>query len=597
MAIEIKMPQLGLTMEEGEISEWKVAEGDVVKEGDVIAEITTDKLTNDLVAEFGGTVLKIVAKEGEDIPVKETLLWLGEPGEEIPGEKKVEEKAPVSEKPVAPAAVKPQAPPAATPPAAAPTAAKPAAKPKANPAGKTRIAIIGSGPGGYVAAIRAAQLGAEVTIVEKGSVGGTCLNVGCIPTKAILHSGVLYQNILHDTKANGITVSGVSFDWSKVIAKKDKVVKQLVGGVRGLLKKNKVTVVEGLGRLGDGKTIVVKSEKGEETTIEYDKLILASGSRPAIPPIPGVKDNPDCIDSTAALAIDQLPKTMVVVGGGVIGIEFATAFANFGVKVQVVEATSKILPLMDEKMSADLRGYLEKDGIEIFTDAKVLEVKKNGATNDVIVELAGEKKVFSAEKVLVAVGRRTETEDLGLDKYGIANDRGRITVNEYMETSKEDVYAIGDCVGQIMLAHIASAMGEIAVENAMGERKVFDAKTNPSCVYTNVEFAGVGFSEGDLEKKGVSYNVGTFPLVGNGKALIENGGKGSIKVLTSKEYGEILGVHILGPRATDLIAEAALVIGLEMTADEVIETIHAHPTLAEATREAVMATEKRAIHF
>lgn len=591
------MPQLGLTMEEGEISEWKVAEGDVVKEGDVIAEITTDKLTNDLVAEFGGTVLKIVAKEGEDIPVKETLLWLGEPGEEIPGEKKVEEKAPVSEKPVAPAAVKPQAPPAATPPAAAPTAAKPAAKPKANPAGKTRIAIIGSGPGGYVAAIRAAQLGAEVTIVEKGSVGGTCLNVGCIPTKAILHSGVLYQNILHDTKANGITVSGVSFDWSKVIAKKDKVVKQLVGGVRGLLKKNKVTVVEGLGRLGDGKTIVVKSEKGEETTIEYDKLILASGSRPAIPPIPGVKDNPDCIDSTAALAIDQLPKTMVVVGGGVIGIEFATAFANFGVKVQVVEATSKILPLMDEKMSADLRGYLEKDGIEIFTDAKVLEVKKNGATNDVIVELAGEKKVFSAEKVLVAVGRRTETEDLGLDKYGIANDRGRITVNEYMETSKEDVYAIGDCVGQIMLAHIASAMGEIAVENAMGERKVFDAKTNPSCVYTNVEFAGVGFSEGDLEKKGVSYNVGTFPLVGNGKALIENGGKGSIKVLTSKEYGEILGVHILGPRATDLIAEAALVIGLEMTADEVIETIHAHPTLAEATREAVMATEKRAIHF
>lgn len=461
----------------------------------------------------------------------------------------------------------------------------------------TKIVVLGGGPGGYVAAIRAAQLGADVTLIEKNKVGGTCLNVGCVPTKAILHAGELYQHILHQTKGYGIHVDGVSFDWDKVLSKKKSIVKRLVLGVTGLLKKNKVTVINGMGKLGDDKTVVVETENGETETVPYDKLILATGSRPAVLPVPGVQGNDDCIDSTGALALETLPKTMVIVGGGVIGIEFATAFANFGVKVQVVEATSKILPLMDEEMSKQLRRHLEKDGIEIYTDAKVLEIVKKDDQNEVVVQCGEETKRFEAEKVLIAVGRRTETEALELDANGIVNDRGRITVDAHMRTNKEDIYAVGDCVGQIMLAHVASQMGEVAVENALGIEKVFDAKTNPSCVYTNIEFAGVGYTEEQLHEEGIAYRVGTFPFMGNAKALIENGGKGSVKVLTSEAEGKILGVHILGPRATDLIAEAALMIGLEARAEDVIETIHAHPTLAEATREAVLATENRAIHI
>ena len=575
MAKKVLMPQLGLTMEEGEISAWKVQEGDQVAVGDILAEISTDKLTNDLVSEFEGKVLKIVAKEGEDIPVKGLLAWIGEEGESLPSDKE-EDRAGQAE----------------------PDKESHAGHVgQEGPAEKVKVLVIGAGPGGYVAAIRAAQLGAEVTIVEKENIGGTCLNVGCIPTKALLHSGQLYQSILKDSKQNGIDVDGVSFDWNRVVAKKDEVVKQLVGGVKSLLKKNKIKTVLGEGSLAKDKIVSVKKADGSIENLAYDKLILATGSVPSIPPIPGVKDNEDCIDSTAALSLTDLPKKVVIIGGGVIGIEFATVFSNFGSEVIVLEAMPKILPLMDEEMSKKLRAFMEKDGVVIQTEAKVLEVRKKESVNEVIAEIRGKQISFEADKVLVAVGRRTATDMLKMDDYMMANDRGRITVNEYLETNLPDVYAIGDCVGKIMLAHIASDMGEIAAENAMGARRVFSDKTNPSCVYTNVEFAGVGFSEAQLKERGIDYQLGIFPLVGNGKALIDNGGKGEIRILTSKEYKEVLGVHILGPRATDLIAEAALMLGLEATAEDVIHTIHAHPTLSEAVREAMLATEGRAIHY
>lgn len=579
MADQILMPQLGLTMEEGEISAWKVQVGDKIAVGDVLAEITTDKLTNDLVSDFEGTVLEIVAQEGEDIPVKGLLAWIGEEGEQVPGAEA--EKA--EEKPAGPAQ--------------APAQEKKQTEEPKKSGEKVKVVVLGAGPGGYVAAIRAAQLGAEVTIIEKDKVGGTCLNVGCIPTKALLHSGELYRSILKDTKANGISVGDVSFDWKGVLANKNKVVKRLVTGVQGLLKKNKVKLVQGLGRPVDGKKVLVEKEDGSQEEVAYDKLILATGSRPSIPPIPGVQDNEDCIDSTGALEIEQVPEKLVVVGGGVIGIELANTFANFGSEVTVLEAMPKILPMMDEDQSKQLANYLKEDGITIHTDAKVLEVKKEGGKNLVLVDLEGKEESFEADKVLVAVGRRTETEALHLDEAGLENDRGRITINEYLETSLPDVYAVGDCVGQIMLAHVASTMGEIAAENAMGAKKAFSEKTNPSGVYTNPEIAGVGFTEDKLKEKGVDYNVGIFPFAANGKALIKNGGKGEVKIFTSKEYGEVLGVHIIGPQATDLIAEAALMLGLEATAEDVNEVIHAHPTLAEALHEAMLATEGRAIHF
>ena len=460
-----------------------------------------------------------------------------------------------------------------------------------------KIVVLGGGPGGYVAAIRAAQLGAEVTLIEKDKVGGTCLNVGCVPTKALLHAGEMYRQMKHDAADYGVFAKDLSFDWTKVIGKKDAVVKRLVGGVSGLLKKNKVKVIQGTGKLGNGKTVTVTGPDGASQSVAYDKLIIATGSLPVMPPIPGVKGNADCIDSTGALALDKLPGEVLVIGGGVIGIEFANAFANFGSKVTVIEMTSKILPMMDEQLSKDLRKLLEKEGIVIHTDAKVLGVEKKGGKNAVNVEMNGKTKVFTADKVLVAVGRRTDTADLGLDAQGVKNDRGRITVDDHMQTSKPDVYAIGDCLGQVMLAHVASAMGEVAAEHAMGHQARYDGRTNASCVYTTPEFAGTGFTEEELKAQKVDYQVGLFPLVGNAKTLIENGGVGQIKVLCGKEYGEILGVHILGPRATDLIAEAALMIGMEATVDEVIATIHAHPTVSEAVREATLATQKRAIHM
>jgi len=463
-------------------------------------------------------------------------------------------------------------------------------------ANKTSIIVIGGGPGGYVAAIRAAQLGAEVTLVEKNKLGGTCLNVGCIPTKALLHAAEIIDEMRHVAEY-GIKVKSEGYDWSQVLAKKSAVVNQLVGGVAGLLKVNKVKVIEGEASFSGAKTLSVKTKDGKTETLKADKIIIAAGSIPAIPPIPGVKENTNCIDSTAALSLEEPPKSMLVIGGGVIGMELATVYNAFGTEVTIVEAMPKLLPIMDAELTTTLRGLMEQKGIPILTEAKVISVSNGKQGADVAVEVKGVKQVFCAEKVLVAVGRRTNTEALQLDRAGIRHDRGCIQVNDCMETSVAGVYAIGDCLGQIMLAHIASAQGEIAAENAMGHKAVFDAKTNPSCVYTAPEFAGVGLTEEAAKEKGIDYGVGTFPMYGNGKALIANGGIGAVKILYGKKYNEVLGVHILGPRATDMIGEAAIAIGLEATLDEIINTIHAHPTVTEAVREAALAAQKRAIHI
>ena len=297
------------------------------------------------------------------------------------------------------------------------------------------------------------------------------------------------------------------------------------------------------------------------------------------------------------MELDKVPKSMLVIGGGVIGIEMATAYSAFGTKVTIVEALPKILPLMDTELSKMLKKSMQEKNIEILTGTKVLSVETTALGAKVNVETEQGNKSFEAEKVLVAVGRRTYTESLDLAAAGIANDRGRITVNDNMQTNVEGIYAIGDCLGKVMLAHVASAQGEVAAENIMGANKKFNGATSPSCVYTDPEFAGVGLTEEQAKEQNKDYEVGRFPLAANGKALIANGGQGVVKVIKGKEYNEILGVHILGPRATDLIAEAALMVGMEATAEDVIETIHAHPTLTEAVREAVLASEGIAIHI
>ena len=459
-----------------------------------------------------------------------------------------------------------------------------------------KVVVIGAGPGGYVAAIRLAQLGAEVILIEKDKLGGTCLNVGCIPTKVLLHCAEVVTN-LGEAQELGVKVDSSSINWDKVQEKRKKISSQLVMGVGSLVKANKIKLIEGSASFVDKHTLnIVKKDKTEEK-LTFDKLIIASGSVPAIPPIPGVKECPACIDSTAALELDKVPKSMRVIGGGVIGIEMATAYSAFGTKVTIVEALPKILPLMDGELSKMLKKSMQEKNIEILTGTKVLSVETTALGAKVNVETEQGNKSFEAEKVLVAVGRRTYTESLDLAAAGIANDRGRITVNDKMQTNVEGIYAIGDCLGKVMLAHVASAQGEVAAENIMGANKQFNGATSPSCVYTDPEFAGVGLTEEQAKEQNKDYEVGRFPLAANGKALIANGGQGVVKVIKGKEYNEILGVHILGPRATDLIAEAALMIGMEATAEDVIETIHAHPTLTEAVREAVLASEGIAIHI
>lgn len=459
---------------------------------------------------------------------------------------------------------------------------------------KRTLAVIGGGPGGYVAAIRAAQLGADVTLIEKNALGGTCLNVGCIPTKALLHTAEVYTQGKNGAHCGVMTE--VHLDFAKAQNHKAALVKQLVNGVGGLLAAAKVRVLAGTATFTGKNTLTIAMKDGIKT-LSFDKIIVATGSVPVMPPIPGIESK-QCVDSTGALQFAQVPASLVIIGGGVIGIEMATLYSALGSQVTVIEMMDQILPMMDGELTTILRTELAQKGVTVVTGAKVVRIQDTGALAAVSVVMpGGAEKAIPGEKVLVCVGRKADTQALGLDTAGIAHDRGRITVNENMETTVPGVYAIGDCLGQIMLAHVASVQGEVAAENAMGHAASFAGHTNPSCVYTNPEFAGVGLTEEQAKATGIAYTVGKFPLMANGKALIMDGGNGMVKVLLGKHYKELLGVHIIGPRATDIIAEAALALGLEATAEEVIATIHAHPTVAEAMREAVLAAESRAIHI
>lgn len=458
---------------------------------------------------------------------------------------------------------------------------------------KKRIVVIGGGPGGYVAAIRAAQLGAEAHLVEAEHIGGTCLNVGCIPTKAILHTAELYHAVKHGSSL-GLKAENVAVDWPAVMSRKAAVVTRLVRGVEGLLKANGVAVHRGQGRLAGPGAVEVAGDT--PARIEADAVILATGSEPVRLDFPGA-DLPGVIDSTAALSLPAVPASIVIVGGGVIGVEFAAMFRAFGAEVAVVEMLPEILPQVDGEIAALVRAELAKQGVKFLTGARLAGVAKTAAGLAAGIAVGDAAQMLTAEYVLVAVGRRPRIAGLGLETAGVATERGRVTADASFLTSRPGVYAIGDINGQIMLAHAASAQGVAAVEHALGHKCAYHGHTIPACIYTSPEVAGVGLTEEAARAQGIAYRTGVFPLAGNGKALIESGGTGQVKIISGAKYGEILGVHIFGSRATDLIAEAALALRLEATVDELVTTIHAHPTVSEAIGEAALAVNGAAIHW
>ncbi len=456
------------------------------------------------------------------------------------------------------------------------------------------LIVIGGGPGGYVAALRAAQLGASVTLVEAEYIGGVCLNVGCIPTKALLASAEVFH-LIERAAQFGVKAGKPEADWPVIQARKQEVVKKMVGGVRMLLDRAKVTTVNGRARFTGPQTIEVEGPGGAQT-LQASRFIVATGSSPMRLPIPG-QDLPGVLDSTAALSLPALPQSLLVVGGGAVGLEFATLYATLGVKVTVVEMLPRLAPLADGDIGAALRTALQIQGVKVHLNTKITSIE--GSEAGLRAHLSGPQGEITvdAEKVLLAAGRRVNTEGVGLEAAGVQFDRRGIKVDERMATSAPHIYAVGDVVGGTMLAHVAMHQGVIAAENALGHKARMRYNAIPSCIFTRPEAASVGLTEEQAREQGYDVRIGRFPFNGNGKAVAQGEIEGMVKVVSEARYGAVLGMHIVGPHASDLIQEGTLGLTLETTVDELAETIHPHPTLSEAIAEAGLATMGRALHI
>lgn len=459
-----------------------------------------------------------------------------------------------------------------------------------------KIAIIGGGPGGYVAAIRAAQLNAEVTLIEKEHIGGTCLNKGCIPTKVLLHAAGEFENVNKNLKDYGIKVTGVELDWDKLQKRKTIIVRKLIAGVDNLLKSNKVAKIMGEGSFINKNQLKVKTNGVSEEIVDFDYAVIATGSKPVIIPIPGV-ELPGVITSDEALSLKRIPSSMVIIGGGVIGSEFAAVYGSLGCKVTIIEMLPDIVANMDQDIVAPLKEKFKKKGIEVYTNTKVVSISESEEGLRVNTVSDGKEKSFDAEKVLLSIGRKSVTDNLALENAGVETNRGAVAVNKNMQTNIPNIYAIGDAIGGIMLAHAASSEGIVAVESIMNKKPTIDFKTIPYCVYTKPELAGVGLTEEQARKNGYNVKTGVFPMQLNSKAMIKAEQEGLVKYIVDGATGEVLGLHMSGPSATELIAEGALAVRLEATIDEITSTIHAHPTVAESLHEAAHAVHSNAIHM
>ena len=579
MATEIIMPKAGIDMTEGQIIKWNKKEGDKVETGEILLEIMTDKTSMELEAEDSGYLIKIIKGDGETVPVTEVIGYIGAEGEVAPegiskdtvetsenmSDKK--EKEPIKEREIE----------------------------ERNTAAKSEkgedefdVVVIGGGPAGYVAAIRAAQVGGKVAVVEKSELGGTCLNRGCIPTKTFLKNAEIIEEIEMSSK-RGIILENEKFkvDMPKVVSLKNEIVKTLTNGVQGLLKSNSIKIFKGVGKINKDKDVVINGEK----VLRTNKIILAGGSKVGSVNIPGIESK-RVLTSDDILDLKELPKSLAVIGGGVVGVELGQAYLSFGSEVTVIEMMDRIVPGVDREASETLRKALEKKGMKILTSSKIKEIIDEGDKLRIKLE---DKEDVVAEKALLSIGRVPDLEAVG--ELDLEMERGKIKVDKYMETSVKGVYAPGDINGIKMLAHAAFRMGEVAAENAiLGNHREIKLETTPSAIYTIPEVGMVGLTEEEAKEK-YDINVGKFAFVGNGRALASGDTTGFVKVIADKKYGEILGVHIVGQSAAEIINEASSLMAMEITVDEVIKTIHGHPTFSEALFEACADVLGEAIHL
>jgi len=463
------------------------------------------------------------------------------------------------------------------------------------------VVIIGSGPGGYVSAIRCAQLGMKTALVERyNTLGGTCLNVGCIPSKALLDSSEHFHNAMHTFTEHGIDLkSEPKVNLKQMIKRKQDVVTQTVGGINFLMKKNKISVFHGHGSFENKNTISVLHDDGKTTSLQTKSAIIATGSKPASLPFINI-DKKRIITSTEALEMTEVPKHLIIIGGGVIGLELGSVYGRLGAKVSVVEYMDSIIPTMDRTMGKELQKSLKKNNFEFFLSHKVKEVTAKGKTVTVKADDSkGAELVLEGDYVLVAVGRKPYTENLGLDKAGVQMDeRGRVNVDAHLQTNVPGIYAIGDVVKGAMLAHKAEEEGVFVAETIAGQKPHINYNLIPGVVYTWPEVAAVGQTEEQLKEAGVKYKSGSFPFKASGRARASMDLDGLVKVLADAETDEILGVHMIGPRVADMIAEAVVAMEFRASAEDIGRISHAHPTFTESFKEAALdATGKRALHI
>jgi dihydrolipoamide dehydrogenase len=458
------------------------------------------------------------------------------------------------------------------------------------------VAILGAGPGGYVAGIRAGQLGLKAAVIERGELGGVCLNVGCIPTKALLHSANVFDEA-HESKRVGVINRDVELDWNGVQGHKQRVVEQLRGGVASLLKKQRVDVVRGFGTLTSPTSIRVTHD-GDSRTVHARHIIVATGSAPKSLPFAKI-DEDVIVSSTGMLAVQAVPQRLVIIGGGVIGVEFASAFRSFGTEVTILEALPRIVPLEDEEISAELLKAFKRRGINVQLGAKVTGVDRSASSVIVsFTDQAGQSQQVVGDRLLLGVGRAPLTKGIGLEDVGIQTDeRDYLRVNGFMQTNVPNVYAIGDCIPTPWLAHVASAEGVLAVEHIAGRHVIpINYEKIPSCSYCSPEVGSSGLTEAQAKARGYTVKIGRFPFSANAKAMILTNRTGFVKVVADARSGEVLGVHIIGPGATDLIGEGVLALTHEVNGESLVLTIHAHPTLYESMAEAAHGLFEGPIH-